>query len=63
MARFEWTFADLGERTRISQRVTADGDGAEALAATMQQMFEGNLPAGMQKLCETIVKSASEVPD
>jgi hypothetical protein len=61
IARFHWTFEDLGERTRITQRITLVGDGAAALAHQMASIFEPNMPAGMRKLCEVMVKSARVV--
>jgi Polyketide cyclase / dehydrase and lipid transport len=58
VARFQWTFEDLGGRTRITQRASLSGEGAADLANQMAAMFEPTMPAGMRKLCEAMAKSA-----
>ena len=53
---FRWTFQDLNGRTRITQRVSI---GVSSLAEMMAGGLERGIPAGMQKLCETMVKTAA----
>jgi hypothetical protein len=60
VARFQWTFEDLGGLTRITQRISLAGEGAAALAHQMASIFEPNMPAGMRKLCDAMAKSAKE---
>ena len=60
VGRFEWRFDDAGGRTRITQRVSVAGEGAEFLGAQIGPMFEANIPAGMQKLCEAMAAAARE---
>jgi hypothetical protein len=52
--RSRWTFEESGDRTRITQRMSLAGIGAEALVNAVATAFESNIPAGMQKLCETM---------
>ena len=54
VGRFHWTFTDLGGRTRITQRMSVAGEGAEALGAQIGPMFEESMPAGMRKLCDAM---------
>ena len=54
-----WTFEDLSERTRITQRMSLRGEGAPALVSAVAAIFESNTPAGMQKLCEAMAKAAA----
>ncbi|HEY2018206.1 MAG TPA: SRPBCC family protein [Bryobacteraceae bacterium] len=61
-ARFRWTFENLDARTRMTQRASLSGDGATELVAAMASMVEGNLPAGMQRLCEAMSEAARRVP-
>lgn len=56
-ALFQWRFEDVGGRTRITQRVSVAGEGARSLAAQIAAMFEANIPAGMQKLCEAMMRT------
>jgi hypothetical protein len=55
---FEWRFEDVGGRTRITQRVSVAGEGAATLAAQVAPIFEANMPAGMQKLCDAIAAAS-----
>lgn len=55
VARFQWLFEDLGGATRITQRVSIEGENAQALG----QMLQPGIAAMMQKLCENMVKAAS----
>ena len=55
VGRFQWRFEDVGGcATRITQRVSVAGEGAALLAAQIAPLFEANLPAGMQKLCDAM---------
>jgi hypothetical protein len=56
--RFVWTFEDFGGRTRMTQRCTLEGEQAEALAKAIGPSLEAGIPAGMQKLCETMAEAA-----
>lgn len=56
--RFAWTFEEIGECTRITQRCTLDGEQASAYAAAVGPGLETGIPAGMRKLCETMEKAA-----
>ena len=53
---FHWTFQDLNGRTRITQRVSI---GVSSLAEMLAGGLERGIPAGMQKLCEIMVKAAA----
>ncbi len=55
--RFQWSFAPTADGTRITQRISVVGEGAARLAEQVAPMFEPNLPAGMQKLCEVMAKA------
>jgi hypothetical protein len=58
VGRFVWTFKDLGGgRTRMTQRCTIDGEQAAAYANAIGPSLEAGIPAGMQKLCETMENS------
>jgi hypothetical protein len=48
---FEWRFEDLpGPRTKLTQRITLEGDNAVAYAAQVEAGFGPNLPDAMQRL-------------
>jgi hypothetical protein len=59
VGQFRWSFTDLGGRTRITQVVSLAGEGAAALAEQFAAAFEANLPAGMEKLCESMAAASS----
>ena len=61
VGRCQWSFTDLGGRTRIRQRMSVAGEGAESLGAQIGPMFEANIPAGMRKLCESIAAASNHV--
>lgn len=61
VGRFQWSFTDLGGRARITQRMSVAGEGAESLGAQIGPMFEANIPAGMQKLCEAMTAASTHV--
>jgi len=58
VGRFVWTFEDANGRTRITQRCTLYGDGANTLAKAVGPSLEAGIPAGMRKLCETMEYAA-----
>ena len=57
--QIRWRFDDLGERTRITQRMSVGGEGAVPLVNAVASIFETNIPAGMQKLCAVITETAA----
>ena len=52
--QFRWKFEDLGERTRITQRISIGGDEAVSLVNEIAPMMERGAPGGMQKLCQVM---------
>jgi hypothetical protein len=62
VAQVRWTFEDLGERTRLTQRIALAGEGADKLIPVVAPMVEANTPAGMQKLCEAISAASDPFP-
>ena len=58
--RFRWKFEDLGGRTRMTQRVGIEGEQALSLVTAVASSLEPGIPAGMQKLCETMSKAAAD---
>ena len=53
VVRFRWKFEDLGNATRMTQRVTLSGEKAQAMIPMMAGL-EGGIPEGMKKLAETM---------
>ena len=58
--QFRWRFDDLGERTRMTQRISLAGEGAVSLVSAIAPMLESNIPGGMKKLCEAMTKAAAQ---
>ena len=58
VGRFDWTFEDEGEQTRMTQRVTLDGERAPEYAGSAGEAFAAGIPAGMRKLCQAIEQAA-----
>lgn len=58
LGRFHWTFEDLGGTTRITQRVSFGGEQVLALAGALDDGLARGIPAGMQKLSESMEQSA-----
>ena len=58
VGRFVWTFEDVGDRTRITQRCTLDGEQAGTYAKAAGPSLEKGIPAGMQKLSEAMESAA-----
>jgi hypothetical protein len=61
VGRFVWTFEDIGERTRITQRCTIAGAQADTYAKAVGPSLEAGIPAGMRKLCGTMENAARAV--
>lgn len=60
LVKFAWEFEAVGESaTRITQRVTLEGERAGDYAAGMK-MLEQNMPDGMGRLAGAIEKSSGE---
>jgi hypothetical protein len=57
VAKFAWTFEDIGGKTRITQRATICGERLAEYADTLGHLQVG-IPAGMQKLCVAIESAA-----
>jgi len=58
VVRFHWIFQDLSGRTRITQQVGIEGEQAALIVGMIAAGLESGIPAGMQKLCESMVKAA-----
>jgi hypothetical protein len=58
VGRFIWNFEDLGERTRITQRCTFEGNQADTYAKAVGPTLEMGIPAGMRKLGEAMETAA-----
>ena len=56
-ARFLWTFEDVGGRTRITQRASLAGENAASFFDGMSALEKG-IPAGMQKLSDSMAQAA-----
>jgi hypothetical protein len=55
---FQWRFDDLRDgRTRISQRVTLEGENAEAYRLQVASTFAANLPDGMNKIARAMAEA------
>ena len=57
--RFDWRFEDSGGGTRITQRASLRGERAAAFVGAVTSALEAGIPAGMQKLCDSMAKAAS----
>jgi hypothetical protein len=55
VARFSWTFENLGDTTRITQRVTIEGEKARSYAPVLEK----GIPGGMRELAENMAKAAA----
>ena len=58
VSRSRWTFEQAGDRTRITQRCSLEGEQAPSYAETVGPAFEAGIPAGMRKLADTIETAA-----
>lgn len=60
-ARFVMDFEPVSDRTsRLRQRITLEGEGAEALAAGLGAEFEDGIRQGMRRLADAIARDAEE---
>ena len=51
----KWTFTELADcQTRLTQRITLEGDNASACIAEVQQAFEHSLEEGMSRIANAI---------
>jgi polyketide cyclase/dehydrase/lipid transport protein len=57
ICRFRWTFEDLGDRTRITQRVSIAGENAFSVINSMASSLESSIPAGMRRLSESMAEA------
>ena len=56
---FEWLFDAVSEqRTRITQRIVIAGDNAAAYVNQVQAGFGSNLPDGMKRIADAMVRAA-----
>ena len=62
VGRFFWTFEDIGGRVRITQRAMLEGDHASEYATSFGPVLEAGIPAGMQKLCESMARAIAPLP-
>jgi hypothetical protein len=61
VGRFVWTFADLGDRTKITQCCKLEGADSGTYAQTFGPHLEAGIPHGMRKLCRAM-EDAAEAP-
>jgi hypothetical protein len=55
---FEWLFdAMSNHRTRITQRIVLSGDNATAYVNQVQAGFGSNLPDGMKRIADAMVRA------
>jgi hypothetical protein len=55
---FEWRFDALPDgRTRISQRITLEGENAEAYRSQVASAFANNLPDAMKKIARAMAEA------
>ena len=60
VVRFAWTYEDLGDgRTRLTQRITLDGPGAEGYVPVMEAHFAPNVGPGMERLAREVERHAA----
>jgi hypothetical protein len=54
IGRFDWTFEETVQGTRITQHCTLEGEKADTFAKTFGPALEGGIPEGMRKLCSAM---------
>ncbi len=60
-ARFSWRFEELSDtKARMTQRITLEGEQAEAYAAQLGAGFEQGIREGMEKLRAAIEQASGE---
>ena len=58
---FEWLFEALSEqRTRITQRIVVAGDNAAVYVQQVQAGFGSNLPDGMKRIADAMVRATRD---
>lgn len=61
---FEWRFDSLPDRrTLISQRITLEGENAEAYRSQVASTFAANLPNGMAKIARAMAEAYAHQAD
>ena len=58
IARFSWSFEDVGGSTRITQRATIEAEDGGDFAEIARDLEVG-IPAGMQKLCDAMMRAVA----
>jgi hypothetical protein len=58
IARFRWTFEDLDGSARITQRASIEAED-DTDCAEIARDLEMGIPAGMQKLCDSMMRAAA----
>ena len=59
---FEWSFDAVSEqRTRITHRIVLAGDNAAVYVKQVQEGFGSNLPDGMKRIADAMVRAARSV--
>jgi hypothetical protein len=55
---FEWQFDDLRDgRTRISQRITLEGENSQVCRSQLASALAANLPDGMNKIARAMCEA------
>jgi hypothetical protein len=54
VGRFDWTFEETVQGTRITQHCTLEGEQADTYAKRFGPALEGGIPDGMRKLCSAM---------
>jgi hypothetical protein len=61
---FEWRFDDLQDGgSRISQRITLEGENAELYRSQVESAFAANLPGGMTKIARAMAETHAPQTD
>jgi hypothetical protein len=58
VGRFDWTFEETVQGTRITQRCTLGGEQADTFAKKFGPALESGIPEGMRKLCRAMESAA-----
>ena len=57
---FAWTFQQLSDiQTRLTQRITLEGEKAETYVPFMEEHFAPNIAKGMERIAEEIARQAN----
>ena len=57
VARFYWSFDENESSTKITQRLTFEGEASSFYAETVGPGLKAGIPVGMAKLCLTITEA------